>query len=78
MRRHKNKHRLILDRKPYRYQQFLTDISEQDIAAHGGDATALIAKVRDWLNTVPSPDVSLKSARLRSSHGVLNIGASLL
>jgi hypothetical protein len=50
--RHKNKNCLILDREPYRYQQFLSDISGQDIAAHGGDATALIAKVRDWLNTV--------------------------
>src|SRR5258708_13352335 len=50
--RHKNKNCLILDREPFRYQQFLSDISGQDIAAHGGDATALIAKVRDWLNTV--------------------------
>jgi hypothetical protein len=53
-RRHKSKNCLILDRDPYRYQQFMSDISGQDIAAHGGDATALIAKVRDWLNTAAS------------------------
>ena len=34
---------LVLDREPYRYQAFLSDIAGQDIAAHGGDP------VRDWL-----------------------------
>lgn len=53
-RQHKAKNCLILDREPYRYQQFMSDISGQDISAHGGDPTTLITKVRDWLNTVAS------------------------
>jgi hypothetical protein len=53
-RRHKTKNCLILDREPYRYQQFMSDISGQDISAHDGDPTALISNVRDWLNTVAS------------------------
>jgi hypothetical protein len=53
-RQHKTKNCLILDREPYRYQQFMSDISGQDISAHGGDPATLIAKVRDWLNTVAS------------------------
>jgi hypothetical protein len=53
-RQHKTKNCLILDREPYRYQQFMSDISGQDISAHGGDPAALITKVRDWLNTVAS------------------------
>jgi hypothetical protein len=53
-RQHKTKNCLILDREPYRYQQFMSDVSGQDISAHGGDPAALITKVRDWLNTVAS------------------------
>jgi hypothetical protein len=65
-RQHKTKNCLILDREPYRYQQFMSDISGQDISAHGGDPAALITKVRDWLNTVasthPSPAAAPSSA----------------
>lgn len=40
---------LILDKEPYRYQKALSDISGQDILAHGDDPETLIAKVRGWL-----------------------------
>ena len=40
---------LVLDREPYRYQAFLSDIAGQDIAAHGGEPTRAIGAVRDWL-----------------------------
>jgi len=53
-RQHRTKNCLILDREPYRYQQFMSDISGQGISAHGGDPAALIARVRDWLNTAAS------------------------
>jgi hypothetical protein len=40
----------------YRYQQFLSDISGQDIAAHHGKIQTLVSKVRDWLHTVSGAD----------------------
>lgn len=41
---------LILDRAPYRYQKFCSDIAGQDIASHNGSIEKLIGKVRDWLS----------------------------
>jgi hypothetical protein len=40
---------LVLDREPYRYQKFLSDIAGQDIKSHGDNPTKLITVVRDWL-----------------------------
>lgn len=40
---------LILDREPYRYQAFISDIGGQDIHAHGGDVGRLIEDVATWL-----------------------------
>lgn len=34
--KHREKNCLVLDREPYRYQKFISDIAGQDIAAHGG------------------------------------------
>lgn len=41
----------MLDREPYRYQKFMSDIAGQDISAHHGEVEKLIATVRDWLST---------------------------
>jgi hypothetical protein len=43
------KRTLVLDNDPYRYRQFISDISGQDISAHGGDPERAIRAVRDWL-----------------------------
>ena len=40
---------LVLDRDPYRYQAFLSDIAGQDIVPHGGDPVRAISAIRDWL-----------------------------
>ena len=40
---------LVLDREPYRYQRFLSDIAGQDIQSHNGRVELLITKVRNWL-----------------------------
>jgi len=40
---------LILDREPYRYQKFISDLAGQDIRAHGNSETTVISCVRDWL-----------------------------
>jgi hypothetical protein len=47
----KRKSCLVLDRQPYRYQAFISDIAGQDIAAHGEDVHKAIKAVRDWLAT---------------------------
>jgi hypothetical protein len=41
---------LVMDREPYRYQAFLSDIAGQDIAAHGDDPQRAMKPVRDWFS----------------------------
>ena len=49
---------LILDKERYRYQQYCSDISGQDIRSHGGDILGAIIAVRDWLrNATTERDV---------------------
>jgi len=50
---------LILDRELYRYQQYISDISGQDIHAHGGDPGEAIRIVRNWLS-----DATRKGVRI--------------
>jgi hypothetical protein len=40
---------LILDRDRYRYQIFCSDISGQDIRAHGNEVSQALTSVRNWL-----------------------------
>ena len=44
---------LILDRAPYRYQRFISDIAGQDIRAHNNSPRIVIRRVRDWLQAAP-------------------------
>ena len=53
---------LVLDRSPYRYQRFCSDIAGQDIAAHNRKVPAAIAAVRDFLRSAKSPDVMIPGA----------------
>jgi hypothetical protein len=48
---HSKKNCLILDLEPYRYQKFISDLAGQDIRAHGGQVSRIVAAVRDWLRT---------------------------
>jgi len=41
----------ILDTERYRFQRFCSDISGQDISAHGGDPDKAIRAVRDWIRS---------------------------
>jgi hypothetical protein len=43
---------LILDRDPYRYQIFCSDIAGQDIRTHSNDVGAALAVVRDWIRVM--------------------------
>ncbi len=47
----KRKQFLILDAVPYRYQQFISDISGQDIRCHNGSPDRAIDLVRNWLRS---------------------------
>ena len=46
----RSKSLLILDRTPFRYQQFISDISGQDVQAHRQSIRRVVALVRDWLS----------------------------
>lgn len=54
-RAHKEKACLILDREPYRYQKFISDIAGQDISTHGDDQEQAIDAVRNFLNGLNGP-----------------------
>lgn len=45
----KRKACLILDSKPFRYRISISDIAGQDIEAHNGKVSTIIAKVRNWI-----------------------------
>lgn len=47
----KRKNYLVLDREPYRYQQFISDIAGQDIQVHSNSPELVIKVVRNWLRT---------------------------
>jgi hypothetical protein len=51
--RDKQKRALVLDRLPYRYQIFCSDISGQDPRSHNNDTAALIRRIRNWLRNSP-------------------------
>lgn len=40
---------IILDRQPYRYQKFISDIAGQDIHSHGGTSARLVEEIASWL-----------------------------
>ena len=44
---------LILDRAPYRYHRFISDIAGQDIRSHENSPRKAIRRVRDWLQSSP-------------------------
>lgn len=45
----KSKRCIILDKEPYRYQKFISDIAGQDIHSHQGKTNPLISEIASWL-----------------------------
>lgn len=43
---------LILDKDPYRYQSFISDIAGQDIQSHKNDDSEAVKVIRNWLRSV--------------------------
>jgi len=47
----KRKNTLIIDTKPHRYQEYISDIAGQDIGMYkANELVTIISTVRDWLN----------------------------
>lgn len=46
---------LVMDIEPHRYQKFISDISGQDVYAHGGTQKQIINEVREWLRPELDP-----------------------
>jgi hypothetical protein len=61
-RQHRAKSCLILDREQHRYRLFLSDISGQDVKAHGGETAALLSLGSDYLRT-SQPDMRIPGGR---------------
>lgn len=61
--RQREKRALVLDRERFRYQAYLSDLSGQDVKAHGDDPVRAIRAVRDWLSQFAPGDVMLPGAR---------------
>lgn len=58
---------LILDKKPYRYQVFCSDIAGQDIRSHENRVETAVTAVRNWRKaSVPS------SVRVRSASSLVS------
>ena len=43
---------IILDKRMYRYQKFISDIAGQDIYSHNNRSRNLIRVIRDWLSSM--------------------------
>lgn len=61
--RHQEKRCLVLDRERFRYQAYLSDLSGQDIRAHGDDPMKAIRAVRDWISQFTPDDVLLPGGK---------------
>ena len=48
--RRSQKRCLVLEAERYRYQAALSDLSNSDIAVHGGDPESIISELRNWLD----------------------------
>jgi hypothetical protein len=50
-RHHQKKSLLVMDKTPFRYQKFISDIAGQDIIPHNNSQREIIRNIRDWLST---------------------------
>jgi hypothetical protein len=81
---HSRKRCLIMDRAPYRYKRFISDIGGQDIKSHGRRPALAIRHVRDWLQSAPGKAaipggaiISRKYSRFRRELPVIAEAAQL-
>jgi hypothetical protein len=56
----KRKSCLVLDTDPFRFREFISDISGQDITPHGGSVPGVIKAIRNWLSgSLPARQVPI-------------------
>lgn len=48
----KKKRCLVVDKEPFRYNSFISDIAGQDIQSHGNNDVEAIKVIRNWLRSV--------------------------
>jgi hypothetical protein len=61
-RMHRDKKYLIIESDQFRFKQFISDLSGQDIQAHNNDPSEAIKCIRNWLSkkaksTIPSASI---------------------
>lgn len=66
---HKRKRYLVFDKKQYRYKEFISDISGQDILGHNNNPEEIITNIREWLahvsnKTIPGPSFHIERYKL--------------
>jgi hypothetical protein len=61
--RQKRKSCVVLERDAHRYDMYCSDISGQEVRAHGGRVDRAIACVRNWLRNQASADKMLPAPR---------------
>ncbi len=59
---HKDKEYIIIESEQFRFKQFISDLSGQDIQSHKDDPIKAIKSIRDWLSsktaeTIPSASI---------------------
>jgi hypothetical protein len=63
---------LVLDKEQFRYKQFISDISGQDIQGHNNDPKKIISIIREWLahvskKTIPGSNFHINRYELFKS-----------
>ncbi len=63
--RHKEKEYLIIESEQFRFKEFISDLSGQDIKSHHNNPEEAIKCIRNWLTkytseTIPSPGIIVK------------------
>lgn len=60
---------LVLDRKPHRYQSFISDIAGQDIQSHKNDVSEAIRVVREWLSSASKGTMLPGGKKIQERYG---------
>jgi len=53
----RSKNLLIMDKEPFRYQRFISDLAGQDVLAHHNKPQEIIKNIRNWLRVVAGREV---------------------
>ena len=65
---HKEKKYIVIESEQFRFKQFISDLSGQDIQSHEDDPLKAIKSIRNWLSNktpeaIPSPSIVIEEYR---------------